>query len=137
MTSLNMPGFSITVLLLPGNGDKPYSSEQILGYLDSPASAPGWGFYSAREPGSIGAQSSEGDASEEPKAKEVDLARESSVSYISSVADARFRSSMFRRGRLFDPLRDRPALASAMRTTYSLLQTRASADKQQPTRKHS
>ncbi|WVQ85069.1 dihydroxyacetone kinase [Cryptococcus sp. DSM 104549] len=56
MTSLNMPGFSLTLLLLPSAGDKssPYSSEQILEYLDTPASAPGWKWHAAAEPGKIG-----------------------------------------------------------------------------------
>ncbi|ODO07331.1 dihydroxyacetone kinase [Cryptococcus wingfieldii CBS 7118] len=54
MTSLNMPGFSLTLLLLPSASEKStYSSEQILEYLDAPASAPGWSFYAAQEPGVI------------------------------------------------------------------------------------
>ena len=53
MTSLNMPGFSLTLLLLPGSGE-PYSSAQILELLDAPASAPGWKWTSA-EPGKLSA----------------------------------------------------------------------------------
>ncbi|GAA5893508.1 hypothetical protein JCM6882_007840 [Rhodosporidiobolus microsporus] len=50
MTSLNLPGFSITTLLLPRAGDK-FSSPDILKYFDAPASAPGWRFTSQGEPG--------------------------------------------------------------------------------------
>ncbi|KAI5451888.1 hypothetical protein NCC49_001190 [Naganishia albida] len=43
MTSCNLPGFSLTLLLLPRNEDKPkYSAERILQLLDASASAPGW-----------------------------------------------------------------------------------------------
>ncbi len=39
-TSLNLPGFSITLLLLPRTG--PTSSSTILDLLDCPASSVGW-----------------------------------------------------------------------------------------------
>ena len=74
MTSLNMPGFSLTLLLLPSSGDK-YSSSQILELLDSPASAPGWAWSSKTEPGRIGAKVDESHAAS--KSAEVELARES------------------------------------------------------------
>ncbi|KAF5336703.1 hypothetical protein D9758_015092 [Tetrapyrgos nigripes] len=45
MTSLNMPGFSITLLLLPNQSNGPDSSH-ILSLLDDPTSAPGWKFSS-------------------------------------------------------------------------------------------
>ncbi|WVN85868.1 dihydroxyacetone kinase [Cryptococcus depauperatus CBS 7841] len=55
MTSLNMPGFSLTLLLLPSASEKSlYSSLQILEYIDSPASAPGWKWHAAKEPGILG-----------------------------------------------------------------------------------
>lgn len=73
MTSLNMPGFSLTLLLLPRSGEK-YSSKQILDLLDAPADAPGWGWTSRQEPGKVGAKAEE--AVVESKGKEVDLARE-------------------------------------------------------------
>ncbi|KAF9269147.1 dihydroxyacetone kinase [Marasmius fiardii PR-910] len=41
MTSLNMPGFSITLLLLPSEPSEP-SSELILSLLDDKTDAPGW-----------------------------------------------------------------------------------------------
>lgn len=42
-TSCNLPGFSLTLLLLPRAEDQPrYSAERILQLLDAPASAPGW-----------------------------------------------------------------------------------------------
>jgi dihydroxyacetone kinase len=75
MTSLNMPGFSLTLLLLPGNGE-PYSSKDILSLLDAPASSPGWKYYSAQEPGKLDAKASEVAA---PKVSEVDLPRESAL----------------------------------------------------------
>jgi dihydroxyacetone kinase len=71
MTSLNMPGFSLTLLLLPGQGDE-YSSKEILSLLDAPASSPGWKYYSAQEPGVLDAKAAEVTT---PKAKEVDLPR--------------------------------------------------------------
>ncbi|KAH7927347.1 dihydroxyacetone kinase [Leucogyrophana mollusca] len=43
MTSLNMPGFSITLLLLPDGSDPNAPSEElILSLLDADTSAPGW-----------------------------------------------------------------------------------------------
>ncbi|GHJ85183.1 hypothetical protein NliqN6_1585 [Naganishia liquefaciens] len=43
MTSCNLPGFSLTLLLLPRAQDQPrYSAERVLELLDAPASAPGW-----------------------------------------------------------------------------------------------
>ncbi|GLB43410.1 putative dihydroxyacetone kinase [Lyophyllum shimeji] len=51
MTSLNMPGFSITLLLLPseGNGSSP-STSLLLSLLDEPADAPGWKWSSRTAP---------------------------------------------------------------------------------------
>lgn len=72
MTSLNMPGFSLTLLLLPNGSDEPYSSKEILSLLDASASSPGWKYYSAQEPGTFDAKSVEVSA---PKPKEVDLPR--------------------------------------------------------------
>lgn len=46
MTSINLPGFSLTLLLLPRDGDKVSTSglnkQQILDLLDRPAQTPGW-----------------------------------------------------------------------------------------------
>lgn len=73
MTSLNMPGFSLTLLLLPSaGGDEPYSSKEILSLLDAPGSAPGWKYYTAQEPGKLDAKSAEVYA---PKTKDVELPR--------------------------------------------------------------
>lgn len=49
-TSLNLPGFSFTLLLLPRKGEE-YEPEKILEYLDASASAPGWRFSSGSKPG--------------------------------------------------------------------------------------
>lgn len=49
-TSLNLPGFSLTTLLLPRDGDK-YPSKRILDLLDAKASAPGWKFMVNGPPG--------------------------------------------------------------------------------------
>lgn len=59
-TSLNLPGFSLTCLLLPRQGDK-YSSDRILQVLDAPASSPGWKFMYNGPPGkpSAGGQAAE------------------------------------------------------------------------------
>ncbi|GAA5983615.1 hypothetical protein JCM10908_000353 [Rhodotorula pacifica] len=59
MTSLNLPGFSITTLLLPRESNRSkYSSDQLLRLWDAPASAPGWRFTSVSEPGSTASWSS-------------------------------------------------------------------------------
>ncbi|KAI9464182.1 dihydroxyacetone kinase [Boletus coccyginus] len=51
MTSLNMPGFSITLLLLPSTeSDNAVSTDLILSLLDDPADAPGWKWSSKTEP---------------------------------------------------------------------------------------
>lgn len=78
MTSLNMPGFSLTLLLLPGNGE-PYPSQEILSLLDAPGSAPGWKYYTAQEPGKLDAKAAEVAA---PKVKDVELPREYLFAYI-------------------------------------------------------
>jgi len=51
MTSLNMPGFSLTLLLLPHHSDPggPSTSE-LLTLLDAPADAPGWRWSSNQSP---------------------------------------------------------------------------------------
>lgn len=60
MTSLNMPGFSLTLLLLPSASEKPpYSAHEILEYLDAPASAPGWKWHAGREPGTLDVKTEE------------------------------------------------------------------------------
>lgn len=51
MTSLNMPGFSITLLLLPTTSSPgPISAELLLDLLDRPTSAPGWKWSSGQPP---------------------------------------------------------------------------------------
>lgn len=49
-TSLNLPGFSLTLLLLPRAGEK-YTATRILELFDAPASSPGWPFVTSAEPG--------------------------------------------------------------------------------------
>ncbi|KAJ4470702.1 dihydroxyacetone kinase [Lentinula edodes] len=49
MTSLNMPGFSLTLLKLPSAGQEP-SQDLLLSLLDSPTEASGWGWVSGRAP---------------------------------------------------------------------------------------
>ncbi|KAF4570084.1 Dihydroxyacetone kinase 2 [Pleurotus pulmonarius] len=51
MTSLNMPGFSITLLLLPSHGTQASpSAEEVLALLDAPADTPGWKWSSGVAP---------------------------------------------------------------------------------------
>ncbi|KAI6149802.1 Dak1 domain-containing protein [Pisolithus tinctorius] len=51
MTSLNMPGFSLTLLLLPRPNDKNAPSvDLLLALLDDPTEAPGWRWSSKTEP---------------------------------------------------------------------------------------
>jgi len=47
-----MPGFSITLLLLPSKSTTLPTKDVILHLLDSPTSAPGWKWSSAAQPGS-------------------------------------------------------------------------------------
>ncbi|KAI0077705.1 dihydroxyacetone kinase [Panus rudis PR-1116 ss-1] len=55
MTSLNMPGFSITLLLLPSGDDKDAPAEsEILSLLDQPTNAPGWKWASGQVPAGLG-----------------------------------------------------------------------------------
>lgn len=55
-----MPGFSLSLLLLPKASDasSPYTSDQILKYLDAPGDAPGWHWTARSEPGTYTAASS-------------------------------------------------------------------------------
>ncbi|KAF9563069.1 dihydroxyacetone kinase [Agrocybe pediades] len=57
MTSLNMPGFSITLLLLPtqGEADAP-SAEHILSLLDEKCEVPGWKWASGSAPLAVSKQ---------------------------------------------------------------------------------
>ncbi|KAH9000449.1 dihydroxyacetone kinase 1 [Lactarius akahatsu] len=50
MTSLNMPGFSLTLLLLPSASDVTPPSDLILRLLDASTSAPGWKWTSGAAP---------------------------------------------------------------------------------------
>lgn len=59
MTSLNLPGFSLTVLLLPRESAKPeafaskldFGTDLILECIDAPVKAPGWKFAASSKPG--------------------------------------------------------------------------------------
>ncbi|CAE6482064.1 unnamed protein product [Rhizoctonia solani] len=50
MTSLNMPGFSVTLLLLPQPNEGSISKEKILQLLDAPAKTPSWTWTSGAPP---------------------------------------------------------------------------------------
>ncbi|KAJ2930839.1 hypothetical protein H1R20_g6263, partial [Candolleomyces eurysporus] len=51
MTSLNMPGFSLTLLRLPSEGDASgFSASEILGLLDDKPKVPGWKWTPCSEP---------------------------------------------------------------------------------------
>ncbi|EUC59082.1 dihydroxyacetone kinase [Rhizoctonia solani AG-3 Rhs1AP] len=50
MTSLNMPGFSVTLLLLPQPDESDISKEQLLQLLDAPAKTPAWTWTSGAPP---------------------------------------------------------------------------------------
>jgi hypothetical protein len=41
-TSINLPGFSLTLLLLPREDDNRASASDIVSLLDAPTDAPGW-----------------------------------------------------------------------------------------------
>ncbi|KAN0088501.1 Dak1 domain containing protein [Tylopilus felleus] len=54
MTSLNMPGFSVTLLLLPSTGsNNAISTDLILSLLDDPTNTPGWKWSAMTEPQTI------------------------------------------------------------------------------------
>ncbi|KAF5386528.1 hypothetical protein D9757_005939 [Collybiopsis confluens] len=55
MTSLNMPGFSLTLLKLPKDTQEP-SQGLLLSLIDAPAEASGWGWVSGRSPVSLSSQ---------------------------------------------------------------------------------
>ncbi|EIW79314.1 dihydroxyacetone kinase [Coniophora puteana RWD-64-598 SS2] len=58
MSSLNMPGFSITLLLLPGASETSApSSDLILSLLDQETSTPGWVWSSKAQPSAVAATS--------------------------------------------------------------------------------
>nr|WPS94671.1 triose/dihydroxyacetone kinase / FAD-AMP lyase [Naematelia aurantialba] len=85
MTSLSMPGFSLTLLLLPRSGEA-YSSSDILSLLDAPASAPGWSWTAAgQEPGVLGVKE---EAVIETKGKEVDLAPANGKDFLEAITRA-------------------------------------------------
>ncbi|KIO16146.1 hypothetical protein M407DRAFT_247057, partial [Tulasnella calospora MUT 4182] len=74
MTSLNMPGFSLTLHLLPRpNSTEGLSAAKLLELLDEPTEAPGWKWHARSEP----SFAEEVDASTESDTK---LSTESSVS---------------------------------------------------------
>ncbi|CED83175.1 dihydroxyacetone kinase [Phaffia rhodozyma] len=50
MTSLDMPGFSVSLFLLPREGESAYTADQLLSYVDAPGDAPGWAWNAASEP---------------------------------------------------------------------------------------
>lgn len=45
-----MPGFSVSLFLLPREGESKYTSAELLELLDAPADAPGWAWTSRAEP---------------------------------------------------------------------------------------
>jgi hypothetical protein len=45
-----MPGFSLTVLLLPRGESTKFSADQIIGFLDAGTDAPGWPWHARAEP---------------------------------------------------------------------------------------
>ncbi|KAG8698669.1 Dihydroxyacetone kinase 2 [Ceratobasidium sp. 395] len=52
-TSLNMPGFSVTLFLLPSDDQGPATIDVLLELLDAPAKTPAWTWTSTSPPGSI------------------------------------------------------------------------------------
>ncbi|KAF8677594.1 dihydroxyacetone kinase [Rhizoctonia solani] len=50
MTSLNMPGFSVTLLLLPQSDETKVSKDKLLRLLDAPAKTPAWTWTSGASP---------------------------------------------------------------------------------------
>lgn len=51
ITSLNMPGFSLTLLKLPAETEKaPATANQLLDLIDMPVNAPGWRWHAAVAP---------------------------------------------------------------------------------------
>lgn len=63
-----MPGFSLSLLLLPSatssSSPSPYTADQILAYLDAPGDAPGWHWTARSEPGVYTPKAAGADANE-------------------------------------------------------------------------
>ncbi|KAG8952188.1 Dihydroxyacetone kinase 2 [Tulasnella sp. 419] len=89
MTSLNMPGFSFTLLLLPRPGsNSPLSASQILNLLDAPAHAPGWKWHSLIEPGIPQSTQSESGSKIGSSQSEPALAPEDPKAFLESISRA-------------------------------------------------
>jgi len=90
MTSLNMPGFSITLLLLPRADSKAtFSAEKILSLLDASTDAPGWKWHATKEPVAFSAITAESKETETVSQKtEVPLTVPEPKVFIDAIATA-------------------------------------------------
>jgi dihydroxyacetone kinase len=69
MTSLNMPGFSVSLFLLPRESESTgYKTAELLELLDADGDAPGWKWHSKSEPGDYSPPSAEKSTVEEVSA---------------------------------------------------------------------
>jgi hypothetical protein len=72
-----MPGFSLTLLLLPPpQSTKTFTSNEIIQLLDEPADAPGWKWHAVSEPATLSKATTVGVEKEQVQVEEYYLARE-------------------------------------------------------------
>jgi len=91
MTSLNMPGFSLTLLLLPSPADNDPSAptiSKIISLLDEPANAPGWRWSSGSPPSILAATAKGGVAAEEIAAHTASFRAADPAAFIDAVKRA-------------------------------------------------
>jgi hypothetical protein len=89
-SSLNMPGFSVSLFLLPREGESKYSSAELLELLDAPADAPGWAWTSRAKPRPYKSTSSKSTAVDEAHSNNSGKAVEptSGKAFISAIQQA-------------------------------------------------
>ncbi|RXW21663.1 hypothetical protein EST38_g4183 [Candolleomyces aberdarensis] len=89
MTSLNMPGFSLTLLRLPSEGDAPsFKASDILGLLDDKPKVPGWKWTPSSEPLLRDEQQVEGKSVSVAHDNVLQLKAKDPNSFVSAIRDA-------------------------------------------------
>ncbi|KAH6915961.1 dihydroxyacetone kinase 1 [Coprinopsis sp. MPI-PUGE-AT-0042] len=87
MTSLNMPGFSLTLLLLPKSGS-PWSREKILSMIDFRPDAPGWPWSSVTPPSDPASRDIKGTKTEVSHDSIVQLKSANPTSFVTAMKNA-------------------------------------------------
>lgn len=87
-TSLNMPGFSVSLFLLPRAGESKYTTSELLTLLDAPGDAPGWAWTSRAEPGVYTPPSGKSSAPEHAKNTGAAVAPASQAKFLPAIKQA-------------------------------------------------